>query len=541
MSSSSVSSDSVEVPIKNDIDLENKIVSPVHSKKELTIKPSKDADITLNFMLKNDVNVREITPEEDTKLTRKLYIYVALITWINLVFFMDKITMAYAGTFGFFEAIGVESGVDRYDTMNTLYYVGYILGQINLLWAQRVGIRRTMIILAFFWNLLMFLTCTLHSYQGAYALRFFLGFVESIAMTLENITLQQLFPPIQKARIGQIFILAALACQIPISFIAYGLLVGPTTAIPVWKIFVIIIGCLTTVTLLLIIWLYPSNPTDLRFLTVEEKVWTIRKVQRSTGASLGSKVFKKYQAIEAVKDPVTWYYVGAMFSLMLCNNITYIENIIFVDIGLTSTLNSFIVTAVGGAFTVVCGIITFFLMKFYPRVWNNTFTAIFWALFSLVPSILMLALPWDINKKVFLALILASTVFGCSWINIVSANQSTCAGYTKMLVRTGLSMAAYSVANIIASRIYYDAGAPRYYVAWGIQTGGFLFTAIFMALAYYVLKRRNKERLAAIALEDDENEEQLGLVETDGGEKQEVNLANLDLTDLENKRFIYPI
>lgn len=521
------------------IDLEKKIVSPQGSRRDLAIKTSKDADITLQFMLENEKHVEEITPERQTKLTRKLYIYVALITWINLVFFMDKITMAYAGTFGFFDAIGVSSGVDRYDTMNTLYYVGYILGQANLLWAQKVGIRKTMIILAFLWNVLMFLTCTLTTYQGAYALRFFLGFVESIAMTLENITLQQLFPASQKARIGQIFIIAALSCQIPVSFIAYGLLKGPPTSIPIWKIFVIIIGCMTTVTLGLIVWIYPSNPTDLRFLTVEEKVWTIRRVQRANGASIGSKVFKKYQAIEAVRDPVTWYYIGAMFSLMLCNNITYIENIIFVDIGLTSTLNSFVVTAAGSGFTVFCGIITFFLMRWYPKLWNNTFTTVFWSIFSFIPSILMIALPWSTNKEVFLAMTLISTVFGCAWINIVSANQSTCSGYTKMLVRTGLSMAAYSVANIIASRIYYDAGAPRYYVAWGIQAGGFFFTAVFMILGYFTLKGRNKERLAAIALED--ASEDVGLIETDGGDKKEVNLANLDLTDLENKRFIYPL
>ncbi|XBW35414.1 hypothetical protein QEN19_000980 [Hanseniaspora menglaensis] len=507
--------------------------------KKFDVTDKEAVDETLAFMLKYDATTPEMTDADEKKLTRKLYIVVAVIAWTNLVFFMDKYTMGFASTFGFFEAIGIDGGVNRYNTMNTLYYVGYILGQSNLYWAQKFGNRKAMITLCFLWNVIMFLTCTLTSYQGAYVLRFFLGFVESVAMTLANITLQQLFPASQKFRIGQIFMIAAQFAQLPISFIAYGLLKQKTPpSIPLWKVFVIIIGCLTTFTLFLIIWLYPTNPTDARFLTIEEKVWTIRRLQKTNGASIGTKRFKKYQAVEAIKDPVTWYYVGAMFSLMLCNNITYIENIIFTELGLTSVLNTYLVTAAGSGFYVVCGIFTFFAMKWWPRVWNNTFTIIFWVFICLVPCILMAALPWSVDKKVFLAMTLICSVFGCSWIGIVSAYQSSCAGYTKMLVRTGLSMAAYSIANIIASRIYYDSAAPRYYVAWGIQSGGFFFCIVFILLAYFTLSKRNVVRLAALELE---SEKDFGLVETEGGEEKAVNLANLDLTDLENERFIYPL
>ncbi|CAI8506138.1 unnamed protein product [Hanseniaspora opuntiae] len=499
-----------------------------------TIVHDKNLDETRQFMIQYESTATEpLTKSERRKLNWKLYGIVFLVSWTNLVFFMDKYTMSYAAEFGFFKAIHIDSGVNRYNNMNTLYYVGYIIGQVNLWWAQKVGNRKAMIILCFFWNIDMFLTCTLTSYQGAYVLRFFLGFIESIAMSLQNLTLQQILPAHKKARVAQFFMVANNFAQIPVSFIAYGLLKHSkndvtNTGFPLWKAFILIISCITSFTFFMIVWFYPTNPTDLRYFSIKEKVWIIKDIQEANGSSIDIKVFKKYQAIEALKDPVTWYYTGAMFSLMLCNNISYIQNIIFAELGLTSVLNTYLVSAAGAGFSCLCGLVSFVAMKYYPRVCNTTYVAIFWAGFCLVPCILMAALSWNVNKKVFLALTLLAGVFGCSWINIVSSYQSNCAGYTKILVRSALAMAAYSIGNIIASRIYYDKGAPRYYVAWGIQSAGFFLTMLFMALAYYTLAKRNKERLSAL------ESEKYDL-------KEKVEDANLDLTDLENKKFIYPI
>ncbi|CAI8505440.1 unnamed protein product [Hanseniaspora opuntiae] len=460
-----------------------------------TIVHDKNLDETRQFMIQYESTATEpLTKSERRKLNWKLYGIVFLVSWTNLVFFMDKYTMSYAAEFGFFKAIHIDSGVNRYNNMNTLYYVGYIIGQVNL---------------------------------------FFLGFIESIAMSLQNLTLQQILPAHKKARVAQFFMVANNFAQIPVSFIAYGLLKHSkndvtNTGFPLWKAFILIISCITSFTFFMIVWFYPTNPTDLRYFSIKEKVWIIKDIQEANGSSIDIKVFKKYQAIEALKDPVTWYYTGAMFSLMLCNNISYIQNIIFAELGLTSVLNTYLVSAAGAGFSCLCGLVSFVAMKYYPRVCNTTYVAIFWTGFCLVPCILMAALSWNVNKKVFLALTLLAGVFGCSWINIVSSYQSNCAGYTKILVRSALAMAAYSIGNIIASRIYYDKGAPRYYVAWGIQSAGFFLTMLFMALAYYTLAKRNKERLSAL------ESEKYDL-------KEKVEDANLDLTDLENKKFIYPI
>ena len=118
-----------------------------------------------------------------------------------------------------------------------------------------------------------------------------------------------------------------------------------------------------------------------------------------------------------------------------------------------------------------------------------------------------------------------------------SWNAQTCSGYTKKITRNAVVMFWYGVANIISPQLWQERDAPRYKPAWIVQIVLSFFLAPSLALViWFILKRRNKERLAKIKLED----ENLGLVEDDG-EKLKVNVAMLDLTDLENEAFIYPL
>lgn len=56
----------------------------------------------------------------------------------------------------------------------------------------------------------------------------------------------------------------------------------------------------------------PDNPAKARFLTTEEKVHVIRRL-RVNGGAIETKVFKKHQYIEALKDPKSWLFVLDIF------------------------------------------------------------------------------------------------------------------------------------------------------------------------------------------------------------------------------------
>lgn len=98
----------------------------------------------------------------------------------------------------------------------------------------------------------------------------------------------------------------------------------------------------------------------------------------------------------------------------------------------------------------------------------------------------------------------------------------------------------YGIANIIAPQLWQAKDGPRYYTAWIVQIIFAFFLAPISALVIrFILKRRNERRIAA-----SRTEPALGIITDSSDECRtsfKANLALLDLTDLENERFIYPL
>ena len=539
----------------------------LRNEKAFKIKRSKDADATAEFMVQYDSSVPEITPAQEKKLVRKVsWVIVSLVTSINAILFFDKITMSYSSLFEFWEDTNLTQ--DRYSNANSLFYVGYIVGQLNLFFVQRYSIKWCFTILSFLWCSIMFLSCLMRSYQGVYLVRLSLGFVESTAFTMMNTTMQQFLTLEEKAALSNIWCIGCLGCTIPVGFIAYGVLHIKNPAIALWKIFTLIIACLTFLLALTILLIYPSNPTDARFLSIDEKIWVIRRVQRSTKASIEQKTLKMYQVKECLKDPVTWLFGFGMFFLMLCNNLGFQSQILYVSVGATSNLASTLISTAAGGFAVACGIVAYYTMKWYPKVFNNTFSIVIWTIPELVASIVMVALPWHYNKKIFIAMITIAQIYGVPWIQLITFSQQTASGYTKVMCRQGIVMIGYGVANIISPQLWRGDAGPRYYSAWIVQiVFSFVMMPLFMVIIWYILKRRNETRQAKIDAkiagttvdytgdvnsdidedyendEDDEvyKNEKAGFIEKEDGTKIKVDIAALDLTDLENDTFIYPL
>lgn len=84
-----------------------------------------------------------------------------------------------------------------------------------------------------------------------------------------------------------------------------------TSPVALWKFPSIICGALTTTWAIALFFLLPSNPASARFLTPEERIIAIKRVQ-SNQTGIESKTFKPAQALEALLDPkVILYALGA--------------------------------------------------------------------------------------------------------------------------------------------------------------------------------------------------------------------------------------
>lgn len=88
------------------------------------------------------------------------------------------------------------------------------------------------------------------------------------------------------------------------SLFAYG--IGHiNSSVPLWKFPFLICGAISTAWSICLWFLLPSNPTEAWFLSKEERIIALARVKDNQNG-VEAKVFKKEQAIEALKDPKVW-------------------------------------------------------------------------------------------------------------------------------------------------------------------------------------------------------------------------------------------
>ena len=105
-------------------------------------------------------------------------------------------------------------------------------------------------------------------------------------------------------------------------------------------------------------------------------------------------------------------------------------------------------------------------------------------------------------------------------------------------------MICYSIGNILASQMWKQKYAPKDYIPWCIQiVFAWFIPACIVLVIRYILLARNKERRKY--MEEHPEEGDYGFVDTvdENGNtvREKVDISMLDLTDLENKRFLYPL
>ncbi|RDL40200.1 putative cysteine transporter protein [Venustampulla echinocandica] len=503
----------------------------------------KDADVTLRFIEQHGHEVGPLTPEKEKKLRRKLYLHVmVLVSAINLILFVDKSSLGYAAILGLFEETGISKA--QYNNLNTFFYVGYVAAQLpGHYLLQRLPFGKFVGAVVFSWSVIIFLHCVATNYAGLAVVRILLGVVEAVVVPAIEMTIGMFFNREEQSFLQPIFWITCQAAPIVAGFVSYGLVwsKGKTAILP-WKLFMITTGGLT---FFLSIWTwfcYPNNPSEARFLTTEEKVHVIRRVQGSSQSSIEQKHFKKEQFIETLKDPVSWLFALQAFTLMYSNNLTYgQQNLLTTSLGVT-TLGSTLVAVAGGGFGVVVCLVATWALRRWPRglAWHG----LAWCVPAIAGGIGMVTIKWTEKLGMLACLLLAGHTYGTTYIIGLGWATSSAAGYTKKLTRNVMFMIGYSVGNLVSPQIWVPSAAPRYYGAWASMIiVAWAGTPAILFIISFILGRRNKEREQwAAELSDDDRE---GIVEEVGenGEivRRKADLAMLDLTDLENKFFIYPL
>lgn len=86
---------------------------------------------------------------------------------------------------------------------------------------------------------------------------------------------------------------------------AYGISQIDGAAIKNWQILFTLLGCVTVLWGLFVLWWLPDSPMRARCWSKEDCILIAERVRKNeTGVQ--NKEFKMYQAMEALRDPVVW-------------------------------------------------------------------------------------------------------------------------------------------------------------------------------------------------------------------------------------------
>ncbi|CCH42845.1 putative membrane protein [Wickerhamomyces ciferrii] len=526
---------SKEETVIDEIDVSRSPSEHDHNKEDNSKKVSyKEADELLKFMEEHEPNYVELTEDEEKKVLRKNFTMVLfLVSLVTLILFMDKSTIGYTTILGIYKDTSLTKG--GFNNLNSIFYVGYLVAQwpCHIL-MQKLPIGKYLAGSIFMWAIIIGGTAACKNYSQLMACRFLLGASEAVVTPACEMTLGMFLDTKQREIAQPIFWASASAAPFISSFIAFGLLKAEhlMSTYP-WRVFMAVNSGLSLFLSIAVFILYPDNPSNAKFLTNNEKVFIIKRIQESTKSSIEQKTVKKHQIIETLKDPISWLFAFQSFTLMLSNSLTYQQNQLYVDIGVDN-LGSSLVSAAGSVWNVLLYIIFAFVIKKFPN--QNAYIGCVCLILPIASSIAMCTIPWEKKYALLANMILAGSSKGITYIVALGWTTSSAGGYTKKLYRNVMFMIAYAIANIISPNLWNPKNSPRYYTSWIVQIiVAFFLNGVILLTIRYILKKRNEERLHATDFEDDY------YVENDEGISEKVDIAMLDLTDLENKRFIYPL
>lgn len=292
------------------------------------------------------------------------------------------------------------------------------------------------------------------NYRDLYALRFILGFFESITFTATSLLLTSWYQRHEQVyRVG--------ICYNTISSLVNGLIsygaIHVKTVKP-WKVQYICLGGITFVLGFIMLGMLPNSPTTARWLTERQRVIATQRLSKNrTGVE--NKVYKLYQVKEAVLDLRTWL----IFLINLCLSIP--------NSGI-GTFNSIIINSLGFSVpnTLLLNIPTGFISwigaliaaAIAYKTQQRCFTAIAFALVPIIATIVLTTVPRS-NISGSLAGVYLIYMYWPPYVVCLSLVNANTGGYTKKTTVYGIAYCGYLVGNLIGPKTFLAKEAPTYH------------------------------------------------------------------------------
>ncbi|KAK6070355.1 2-ketogluconate transporter [Seiridium cupressi] len=443
---------------------------------------------------------------------------------------LDKGTLGFASVMHIQKDAGLVG--QQYSWLGTILYMGILVGEYptNFL-IQKLPVAKYLAANVFCWGVVITCSAAANNFGSLMAVRFLLGVFEScvqpafIIMTGMWYTKQE-----------QTILTSLWYCMTGVQLMVGGIIAWGTShysggVIRSWQLLFLALGCTTCVWAVFIGWWLPDSPMKAKCFNEDQKRLMIERV-RVNETGIQNKVWKRYQLIEALTDPVVWCYVMLnVTSTLVIGGLGVFSNLIIASFGFTD-LQTQLLNIAQGALTII-------IMVGSATIATKTRQTA-WVMHGLtvlpiIGTAIIYSFPPNGSNSVGLLLAFYCTQFYLAEGNLIfSLISRNIAGQTKKSTTLALSFIFWAAGNMTAPQVFQSTDGPRYQKGFTAHFCLYVLFNLTLALTRVLITRRNKAKLGSAAtLVDSET--------IPGDCKISHSHAFEDLTDKENPDFRYDI
>ncbi|KAL5522700.1 hypothetical protein ACEPAG_8718 [Sanghuangporus baumii] len=503
----------------------------------------KHLDVALELVAGHS-DEQEISPEESKRLRRKIDRYLLpLLCVIYTIQFIDKSTLASTSILGLISDNHLTT--DQFNTLSSAFYIGYLVFSWPQNWAlQRQPVGTWLTFNIFLWCLFLGLHAACRNFAQLFVVRFLLGASEG-SMTAGLMLVCGMFYTRTEIgeRLGWVFQCNGLAA-ICSSFLQFAMVhTSPTSKLSQWQWLMIATSLITLIPFLAFLFFFPDNPTTARFLTPEERILAVRRVQANQNG-IETKTWKAYQVKEALLDPKTWLFAAFAGFASLIGGIGVEYSLLIKSFGFT-TLQTSLLSIPNGVAQIIGITSACYALRRFPnsRAWISVISWIP----AIVGCLIEICVPLENKVAHLVGIYLLYLGSSPAFIMTMSWVTSAISGHTKRTTTTAIFLIGYAMGQVLCTQYWRSQYRPTNRIPFGITLMSHLVSILLtLVLRYYLsVENRRRDKMKEMAEQTGigkEVSEDFQVVEImrDGEViRQKIDKAFLDLTDKENLAFRY--
>lgn len=388
----------------------------------------------------------------------------------GLVYY-DKAILGSAVLFGMTNGLELTVVVDRSVTppvidtsrlswATSLFYFGMLAGLYPMTFAlQRFDVGRILGAIVILWSGICMLTAAVTTFQGLYAQRFFLGFVESIIPTGFMCIISGFYTQQEQSLRQSWWFSATGLFTIIGGGLNYGFAQIHGGSLRGWQYIYLLAGALTFI-FGLFCFATPNSPVTAWFLSADEKFAAVERLRRSQTGVRCTKI-KLSQIKESLMDPKTYLIFIMMSSAYTINGAVSGFGPLIVNTFGWSSLESILLQFPLGALSFLSIVVTGYLGSRYQ---NIRLAMLILSCFPVIAGcVMMWKSEWYFHAAAPVVGYSITGFFGATVSLTITVGMSNVAGHTKKSFMSATIFVAYCLGNIVGPQLVKSQTRAEHY------------------------------------------------------------------------------